>query len=375
MAIELKEFGAGTAYLKGGLYGSAGSGKTFTAAMIAVYVKKFFGLKGDIYFFDTETGAEYVNPYVKAETGRNIVGVKSRTLADAVDFIKQIEEKDGVGIMDSVTHVTEEINRSFLDQLNVERARQGKGKRNKIEWHEREGLNKLQDSFSNAYLNARSHMLVCGREANIWKREENEDTGKVDLNVTGTKMKAASLSYEPGFLAEMAREHKYIDGVQQIVRTMTVMKCRFNRQSGLDGKQFVNPTGESILSHLKLLTPGAINEVDTTKQTPMDVSDEGDTKWAQERLNRTIACEKIQSLFVKSIPGRGALEQKAKALALEQVYGTSSWTQIETKIDSKELMIGLKTLAEIAIPAALEQIAADEKRDTKPARAEKVSAK
>jgi hypothetical protein len=376
MTIELKEFGAGTAFFKGGLYGEAGSGKTFTATKFAVFIKRFFGLKGDIYFFDTETGVEYVNAYVKQETGRNIVGVKSRTLSDAVDFMSEIEKREpGVAIMDSVTHVTEEVERSFLDQLNIELARQGKSKRKKIEWQDRHGLNKIQSTFSDAFLNSRTHLIACGRQGNIWKREENEETGKVELNVTGTKMKAASLSYEPSLLAEMAREQTFIDGVQRIVRTMTVMKCRFNERSGLDGKQFINPTGESILPHLQLLTPGADNTVDVSRQTKMDVNEDGDTGWAQERLNRTIACERIQAMFVKMIPGRGAAEQKAKAIALEQVYGTTSWTYIETKIQSNKLVEGLKALEEVAIPAALDQIASDEKKDTKPAKAEKASAK
>lgn len=377
MAIKVQEFGGGTAHFKGGLYGEAGTGKTFTAIKFAVYIKRHFKLDGDIFFFDTETGAEYVNPYVRQHTGRNLVGFKSRSLGDAIEFIDEAKKaKASVVIFDSVTHITEEIDRSFLDQLNVELARRGKAKRLKIEWQDRSELNKIHDRFTSAYLNAPLHIIVCARRANIWKREENEETGKVELNVTGTKMKTASgLAYEPSLLAEMDRENMFVNGVQRIVRTMTILKCRFNEFSKLDGKQFIDPDGEAILPHLALLTPGADNTVDLSRQTKMEVNDDGDTKWAQERLNRTIACEKIQALFVTSIPGRGAQEMKAKAIALEQVYGTGSWTEITTKITAKVLNEGLATLEKIAIPAALEQIKDDEKKNDKPAKAEKASAK
>lgn len=374
MAIELKEFGTGVGQLKAGLYGDAGSGKTWTATLLAVYVKQYFKLAGDIYFFDTETGAEFVDKkIVFPATGRHLVGVKSRTLGDAIEFLGVAEERGAsVVIFDSVTHINEEVDRSFLIQLNEELARRGKAKRKKIEWQDRGELNKVKARFTDAYLNAKTHVILCGRSANIWEMSEDED-GKKELNKIGTKMKTdANLAYEPSYLAEMVRENAYVNGVQQIVRTMTVLKDRF---SVMDGKQFQNPTGETFLPHLQLLTPGAVNEVDVAKQTPMEVSEEGDTKWAQERLNRTIACEKIQSLFVKNIPGRGAQEQKAKAIALEQVYGTGSWTEIETKIQARVLMEGLKTLETVAIPAALEEIAADEEKNKRPAKAEKVSAK
>lgn len=373
MTLQLQEFGTGVGWFKGGLYGDAGSGKSWTATLLALYIKKLFSLPGRIFYFDTETGAEFVDKkLVFPATGQHLKGVRSRTLGDAIDFIAAAEtEKAAVVIFDSVTHINEEIDRSFLLQLNEELARKGKQKRKKIEWQDRGQLNAVKARFTDAYLNARTHIILCGRSANIWEMTVNPETEKQELNKIGTKMKTdANLAYEPSFLAEMVRENVYVDGVQQIVRTMTVLKDRF---SVMDGKQFQNPSGESFLPHLQLLTPGAVNEVDTTKQTPMDVSEEGDTAWAQERLNRQIACERIQALFVKMIPGRGAAEQKAKAIALEQVYGTPSWTHIETKIPANKLVEGLKVLEEVAIPAAVEQINADEVKDKKPAKAEKVT--
>ena len=49
-------------YFKAGLLGLAGSGKTFTAVEMALFVRKYFGLDGPIGFFDTETGSAYVRP-------------------------------------------------------------------------------------------------------------------------------------------------------------------------------------------------------------------------------------------------------------------------------------------------------------------------
>ena len=44
MTIQLQEFGTGVGTFKGGLYGDAGSGKTWTATLLALYIKRFFKL-------------------------------------------------------------------------------------------------------------------------------------------------------------------------------------------------------------------------------------------------------------------------------------------------------------------------------------------
>lgn len=344
MPITLQEFGTGVGFFKGGLYGNAGSGKTFTSTVFAVGIRKFLKLKGRVGFFDTETGGEFVDKLVHQETGDHIIGVKSRTLSDAIEFINECAKlKVAVAIVDSTTHIWEEVQKSYLVQLNEKRKAAGKiGVKTSIEWQDRGPLNDIWQKFTDAYLNSNLHIIICGRAANIWEMSVNEE-GKKELNKVGTKMKTQSeLAYEPSFLAEMERENVYDDkGTQVIVRTMTVLKDRFQI---LDGKTFQNPTFEAIKPHIEQLTPGARNTVDTTKQTDMKVTVEGDTEWSKEKKDRTIFSEEVAALLTQHHPGQSADDKRAKADLLKEFFGTGSWTAIES-MESKKLKDGLDKMA------------------------------
>lgn len=362
----LQELGDGAGFLKAGLYGNAGSGKTHTATLFAIGLRKHLKMDGRIGFFDTETGIEYVAPMIREATGAKPVGYKSRALSDAINFIHEcVKANVAIGVIDSVTHIWEEVQKSYLKQLNEARRGRGRSPQMEIQWQDRGPLNAIWQQFTDAFLNAPMHIILCGRAANIWERSVNEETGKVELNRTGTKMKTQSeLAYEPSLLAEMEREQEIKEGKQVIYRTMTVLKDRWR---DLDGKQFVNPTFESILPHIAHLTPGVVNAVDTTRETNLGVSDDGDTAWHREKKDRTILQEQIANELVKEWPGTGEAQKKMKIEALERNFGINSWTAIES-MKSEQLRIGLNKLrAEITskqpgVPSAPK---AEEKKEVK----------
>lgn len=372
MTIQLVEFGGGVGYMKAGLYGDAGSGKTYTATELALFIKAHFKLPGDIYFQDTETGAEYVNWRVKKETGKNIVGLKSRTIGDACELIADAEKREpGVVIIDSMTHISEEVKRSWIKQYNEWAELNKKPKRSKVEWQDLDQVNGIYDRLTNAYLNAKVHIILCGRSANIWERTVNEDTGKTELNKTGTKMKTqTNLAYEPSFLAEMAREQLYVDGVQRIVRTMTVLKERF---SIMDGKMFENPTGKDFLPHLERLTPGADNTVDVAKETPMGISGDGDTAFKGEQIKKQVAFETLCAELDAAFTGQSADMKVARQKVAKMVFGTPSSTEIE-RMPSAKIRDGIAVLPQ-AIQTVKEDMEREAKAEEVKAAAEKASKK
>jgi hypothetical protein len=327
MAFQLQKLGTGVASFKGGLYGFAGGGKTHTATLFALGIRKHFGLKGPLGFFDTETGYEYVNPMVVAETGMEAVGAKSRALSDAIDFIDAcVKAEVSVAIIDSTTHIWEEVQKSYLASINKVRERKRLDPQSSIQWNDRNTLNEIWQKFTDAYLNSHLHIIICGRAANIWETEVNEETGKKELNKAGTKMKTQSdMAYEPSFLAEMARVQSMEGGVQKVSRVMTVLKDRFRL---LDGKQFENPTFDTILPHVKLLTPGATNAVDTSRSTEIKVS-EGNGQVEAERRKRNIYCEEITGLLTSTWPGQSAEEKKFKTDIVFELLGTRSWEAVQ----------------------------------------------
>lgn len=343
MAFQLQELGGGVGYFKGGLYGNAKAGKTHTATDFAIGIRRHMKLDGPIGFFDTETGLEYVRPLILEGTGKNPVGGKSKALGDAIDFMTEcIKAKVSVAIIDSMTHIWEEVQKTFLKNLNASRERRNLSAKTTIEWQDRGPLNDLFQKFTDSYVNSPLHIIICGRAANIWEMSTNDD-GKKELNKIGTKMKTqGEMAYEPSFLAELAREQEYVDGKQVIFRTMTVLGDRFRI---LDGKQFRNPSFKDILPHIEKLTPGAVNAVDTSRETAMAVSDEGNDEWTGERRKRSIFCEEIQGLLTSVWPGQGAEEKKAKVEILQRIFQTRSWEAIQI-MHSEKIKAGFDRMSE-----------------------------
>src|SRR5262245_8116413 len=74
----LTTLGQGQGFLKAGFLGFPGSGKTYTAALLAIGVRKSMGLEGPIAMFDTEGGSEYIAPLIRKETGKDLLGFKGR---------------------------------------------------------------------------------------------------------------------------------------------------------------------------------------------------------------------------------------------------------------------------------------------------------
>jgi hypothetical protein len=360
MAFELKELDSGVGSFKGGLFGFAGGGKTHTATLFALGIRKHFGLKGRIGFFDTETGVEYVNPMIREATGQPAIGAKSRALSDAIDFIGAcVTAGVSVAIVDSTTHIWDEVQKSYLASMNKARERRKLDPKTNIEWQDRGPLNEIWQKFTDAYLNSPLHIIICGRAANIWEMDVNEETGKKELNKAGTKMKTQSeMAYEPSFLAEMARVQSMEGGVQKITRVMTVLKDRYRL---LDGKQFENPTFETILPHVAMLTPGAVNAVDATRTTPMAVS-EGDGQIHAERHRQAVFCEELAGMLTSVWPGQSAEEKKLKTDLVFELFGTRSWEAIQ-RIPSDKLKEGLAKAPEIV--AKLNALPKEEKKAVK----------
>lgn len=343
MAFQLQELGGGVGYFKGGLYGNAKAGKTHTATEFAIGIRRHMKLDGPIGFFDTETGLEYVRPLIVEGTGKNPVGGKSKALGDAIDFLAEcVKAKVSVAIIDSMTHIWEEVQKTFLKNINATREKRGLNPKTTIEWQDRGPLNDIWQKLTDSYVNGPLHVIVCGRAANIWEMSTN-DEGKKELNKIGTKMKTQSeMAYEPSFLAELAREQEYVDGKQIIFRTMTVLGDRFRL---LDGKQFRNPTFKDILPHIEKLTPGANNVVDTSRETQMNVTDEGNAEWNSERRQREIFCEEIQGLLTSTWPGQSAEEKKFKVDILFELLGSRAWPAISV-MDSAKLKRALDAMPE-----------------------------
>ena len=182
------------AALKLGMYGLAGSGKTFTALLLAEGLAQISGKR--IALVDTERGSDFYAQEVKERKAHpdafdfDVLHTRSLTaIPGAVRELKSAEHS--VIIVDSVTHIWEAAQEAYSGI----RTRAGT-----IPLHAWGGIKRPYKELITTLLNSSFHVIICGREGAQF--EEDPESG--ELKAVGTKMKAeGETPYEPNILLHM----------------------------------------------------------------------------------------------------------------------------------------------------------------------------
>src|SRR3990167_5284434 len=273
---NLQKMGTGQGYLKAGFLGFPKSGKTYTAAKLALGTRKFFGAKGPVGFFDTEGGSEYVSGMIKKESGESIVGLRSRAFIDLM-AVAQESETSGVSVLivDSITHVWRELCDAYLQQVNERLANQKRSPRRRLEFQDWAAIKNQWSQWPDWFLNSKLHVIICGRAGFEWAFEDHEisATGetKKELVKTGVKMKVeAEFGFEPSLLVEMER----IQNIENktMAHRATVLGDRFGI---VDGKSADNPDFDFFKPHIELLSKGSHAPIDTAVKSDFGIDEIG----------------------------------------------------------------------------------------------------
>lgn len=305
------------AFLKAGLYGFAGSGKTWTASLMAIGLARHIQAT-TVAFFETETGADYVQRQLFAPAQIALVGMKSRAFADALTAIATCEkERVPILILDSISHIWRELTDAYMKK---------KG-RTRIEFQDWAVLKSEWAKLTDAFLASKVHIFLCGRAGYEYDYFEDSD-GKKQLEKTGIKMKAETeMGYEPSLILRMERDKVFENDTQRIVRQAHVEKDRFGV---IDGKVFANPTFSDILPHVALLNLGGAHVVADQTRTSEALLQDPDRSAEERRRRRTIALDEIKATFDKYLPNaQSAAVKSARVEIAEQVFGVKSWAAVE----------------------------------------------
>jgi len=323
------------AYLKAGIMGFAGSGKTFTGSHIAiglVHLMRERGIEGGdrpVMFLDTETGSDWVAP-IFAENSVELFTAKTRAFKDLVPAVKEAEESGSVLIIDSISHFWRELTESYAQRKN---------RRYGLQFQDWAWLKQEWGKFTDIFVNSNAHIIMCGRAGYEYDFFEQEG-GKKELEKTGIKMKAETeTGYEPSILILM---EKHMDmETKTTYRTATVLKDRANL---IDGKVFRNPTFEDFLPHIEFLNLGGQQlGVDTSRSSKDIIPEDGKSQWQREKEEKEIVLDEIQAVLVKHYPGTTKDDKLAKGGLLERFFGSRSWKRIET-YDLQRLKDGYNAL-------------------------------
>jgi hypothetical protein len=334
------------AYAKIGLYGDAGSGKTVTAALLAIGLHKYAKLTKPIGMFDTEPGASFIIPLFEKAGIEFLVFDQSRALVDLMAFMKEAEQECSIAIMDSITHVWRDVQESYLKKINERNAEKNKPKIYKLEFHHWNAIKPEWAKFTDIYLHSKMHAIVCGRAGSIYEYQEN-DKGKKELITVGTKMATEKeMGYEPSLLIELMKHLQ--DG--RITNHALVEKDRSMNYNGTELrfsddslKAWLKNTDSlpkpfmDLIKHFEALNLGGQHFDSMRKRDSSELfSPEGDNGWDKEKREREIWAEEIKGILMKhGLDGTSAEVKKRRMDLLQFVFNTMSWTSIENMHSDK----------------------------------------
>lgn len=314
-----------TAYLKLGLQGFEGSGKTYLANEFALGLAKLTGNK-KVAFFDTEKGSDFWIPKYKA-AGVELHVARTRAFSDLLTVIREAEAAGfGFIVIDSITHVWRELQTSWLKRNNKKEMSMKAWVALKTEWGQ----------YTDLYVNSKIHIAMCGRAGYEYDQEENEDTGKKEIIKTGTKMRAeGETGFEPDLLietfkvplAETLTDKRAAKKAKGFVNRCVVIK---DRSDLLNARMFDKPKFKDFLPVINFLNLGGEHAGADTTRNSEQMFDSPD--WSRSNRERQVAIlvEELQALLIKGkMDGTSTAAKEKRVETLERIFGTSAKTAIE----------------------------------------------
>ena len=305
-------------YFKAAFEGFAGSGKTYTSALIAIGLYKRIGSTKPIVIFDTEKAAKFLRP-ILAKEGITAIVRESRSLADLKETMARMRQGAGdILIIDSISHVWEDFLKAYAEKV----------RRTRLEFQDWGVIKPTWKSeFSDPFVRDPYHVIMTGRAGYEYENEINKETGKREIYKSGVKMKVeGETAYEPDLLVLMERIQEMDGGnISKVYRQGVVIK---DRSTILDGKVFQNPSYAEFAPAIDVMLESPV-ELETAAERDAGLlfrTEEEKYEWKQRRK---IMLEEIENYLVQVKPGQDAQSKKFKIDAVEYAFSTRSWTAVE----------------------------------------------
>jgi len=347
------------AYLKAGILGLQGSGKTFTAKELAIgfhdllLKKQLPGGIGTVFMVDTETGSGWlVESFRKAGIALEVDHTRSfATLLDDMDHVARV---NGILIIDSITHFWQDLVLSY-------KSKQPEFKQKRVTFEDWGAIKNLWKPFTDRYLTQPNHVIMLGRQGYEYAHIEDED-GKKQISKVGVKMKGETeTGYEPSLLVLMQREQAMDDNgkLARTVRTATILKDRSNT---MDGICIENPTFADFMPHIASLNLGGeVMAFDPKADSAHLFVSESERN--QLYNQRKIVLEEVKQAIQKRYPSQSAEDKQGRFNLMEEIFKTRAWTLIE-KLHVDELKTGYESICTKFGWEPLPTVAANKRMDS-----------
>ena len=321
-------------YFKAALEGFAGSGKTYTAAQVAIGLYKRVGSKKPVIIFDTEKAAKFLKPMFAAE-GIEVLVRESRSLADLRETMSRARQGlTDLLIIDSISHVWEDFLKAYAEKV----------RRTRLEFQDW-GIIKptWKNEFSDPFVSDPYHIIMTGRAGYEYENEINKETGKREIYKSGVKMKVeGETAYEPDLLVLMERMQEMEGGsIKKVIRQATIIK---DRSTVIDGQTFENPTYKEFAPAVEVMleAPAPMETAAERDAGTLFRTEEEKYEWKQQKKRWL---EEIENYLVSVWPGQAAEQKKLKIDAIYYAFNTMSWTVVES-LRPEELEAGFGRVQE-----------------------------
>ena len=281
------------AALKIGLYGPAGSGKTFTALLLAEGLAALD--KKRVAVIDTERGTDFYCQRVPTRTTHqeafDFDALYTRSLTEMLAAARSLKpEECGVLVLDSITHAWEAAIAAYS------------GRTTSVGTIPFQAWGKIKKPYKDlmAFLLATPmHVLICGRERNVYQEDEETE----ELKMVGKTMRAeGETPYEPHILIRMeSRRPNKTNEIAQIIAY-----AEKDRTGVLAGRSFINPTFDTLCRPLL----GLLGKKQADMGTPEEVANKDAEELAAQEEQREAKSKEI----VREYSARVSLCKTAKEL-------------------------------------------------------------
>ena len=196
MSVTFAKAAPQQAKLKIGIYGPPGSGKTFTALLVAEGLAKVDGKR--VAFVDTERGTDFYCQNIPSREVHpeafDFDAIYTRSLSDVLKAVRAIDTAVyGVVVIDSISHIWDAAIEAF------EGAKTTKGTIKMQDWG---SIKKPYKDLIRFLLDSPLHVLILGRQKNIF---ENDASG--EMKKVGVGMRAeGETEYEPHICVRMEQK-------------------------------------------------------------------------------------------------------------------------------------------------------------------------
>lgn len=317
--------------IKVGIFGGQGSGKTTTAAMLALALSVEMHNRAPVYVTDTEPGWQFLRPMFAIEG----VELIQKTVPTFKAMLNDMREADKAGAcvwtIDSLTVIWQELMQSFKKKnggripINV--------------WGD---IKEMWGEYATLYRNLNANGFALGRLGNVMEEiDDDSRPGDTKLVKTGTQFKAGggeSFGYEPDLLLELSLERKAKvkagsrrEGEGRMVHRADVLK---DRSWALNGKVLrfsdkpsyqkggYKAVWEAVKPHFDLvqLTMSPV-KLEGGQSTTGLISNTGNSAFYEHRQRRDVLVAEFNASIELLWGGTAKAEKQMRLKVFERIFG------------------------------------------------------